>query len=407
MGAVYSRKRSPYLWIKYYQHGRAVRESTGTTNPTVARRMLRAREGDVEHGIPIDPKVGRIIFHEAAEDMLNDYKVNRKRTYVDTKRRIDKHLAPFFGNERMSSITTSDIRAYIAKRLADTWLARPARRVRRRNGTWHELPAERRPVSVGEINRELTVLKRMFNLAVEAGKLHRKPHIAMLREDNVRVGFFERDQYEAVLAHLPEGMQPVVTFAYVTGWRINSEVLPLQWRQVDLRVGEVRLDPGTTKNREGRVLYLPPELHQLLKQQRALADEIQRQKKMIVQHVFFHRPVTKSGALGHFAGHRISECGFYQAWRRARRAAGCPGRIPHDFRRTAIRNMVRAGIQERVAMKLSGHKTRSVFDRYNVVSDGDLRDAARRLGHTGGHTSPAVAVSGDANPENSEEIHAR
>lgn len=129
----------------------------------------------------------------------------------------------------------------------------------------------RRPVSVGEINRELTVLKRMFSLAVEAGKLHHKPRIVLLREDNVRVGFFEREQYEAVLAHLPGGMQPAVTFAYVTGWRINSEVLPLQWRQVDLRVGEVRLDPGTTKNREGRGCYLTAELHQLLKRQRALS----------------------------------------------------------------------------------------------------------------------------------------
>ena len=106
---------------------------------------------------------------------------------------------------------------------------------------------------------------------------------------------------------------------------------------------------------------------------------------MIVQHVFFHRPVT-AGALGYLAGHSISECGFYQAWRRARVAAGCPGSIPHDFRRSAIRNMVRAGIPERVAMNLTGHKTRSVFERYNVVSDGDLRDASRRLGHTGGHT---------------------
>ena len=400
MGSVYSRRRSPYLWIKYHQHGRPVRESTGTKNETVARRMLRTREGDVERGIPIDPKVGRVTFHEAAEDMLNDYKANRKKTYVDAKRRIDKHLAPFFGNKRMGSITTSDISAYVAKRMADSWLARPARRVKRRNGTWHELPELRRPVSVGEINRELTVLKRMFSLAIEAGKLHHKPHFAMLREDNVRVGFFEREQYEAVLAHLPEGMRPVVTFAYVTGWRINSEVLPIQWRQVDLRVGEVRLDPGTTKNREGRVFYLTPELQQLLKEQRAFADDIQRQKKMIVQHVFFHRPVTKAGTLGHLSGHRISGCGFYQAWRRARTAAGCPGSIPHDFRRTAIRNMVRAGIPERVAMKLSGHKTRSIFDRYNVVSDGDLRDASRRLGHTGGHTSPAVVVFSNANPQN-------
>ena len=93
-----------------------------------------------------------------------------------------------------------------------------------------------------------------------------------------------------MLARLPEGLRPVVTFAYVTGWRINGEVLPIQWRQVDLRVGEVRLDPGTTKNREGRVLYLTPELHQLLKEQRAAADEIQRQKNMIVPHVSFTGP---------------------------------------------------------------------------------------------------------------------
>ncbi len=141
----------------------------------------------------------------------------------------------------------------------------------------------------------------------------------------------------------------------------------------------MRLDPGTTKNLEGRV-YLTSELKELLKAQRKAADRIQRRKGMILQHVFFHDVPTKTADVGFWSGHAIAPSGFYHAWCRARIAAGCPGSIPHDFRRTAIRNMVRSGVPERVAMKLSGHKTRSVFDRYNIVSDGDLRDAAHRLG---------------------------
>jgi integrase len=378
VGNVYSRKGTKKLWIKYLQHGRIVRESTGTDNIVKARRMLRDREGDVVKGVPVAPNVGKITFDEAATDLLNDYSMNRKRTHDDAQRRIKKHLSPFFGNRRMIAITTTDLRAYVAKRQKE---GTPLRQKRGKVKAT-EPPADseaRRPVSAGEINRELTVLKRMFSLAIQAGRLVHKPHFPMLRENNVRAGFFEREQYLAVLPHLPEPMRPVVTFAYVTGWRINSEVLPLQWRQVDLKAGEVRLDPGTTKNMEGRVFYLTAELKKLLSDQRKAANRVQRQKGMIVQHVFFHDGTTKAGEVAFLAGHAISPSGFYHAWCRARIKAGCPGSIPHDFRRTAIRNMVRAGVPERVAMKLSGHKTRSVFDRYNIVSDGDLRDAARRL----------------------------
>ena len=128
---------------------------------------------------------------------------------------------------------------------------RKARRWQSPNGQWHQEDEIRRSVSNAEINRELTTLKRMFSLAIQAGKLHHKPHIPMLREDNTRTGFFEPDQFRSVLAHLPEEIQPIVTFAYITGWRIASVVLPLQWRRVDSRPGKCASMPGRRKTTKG------------------------------------------------------------------------------------------------------------------------------------------------------------
>mgnify|MGYP003352166950 CR=1 FL=1 len=152
----------------------------------------------------------------------------------------------------MASISTADVRAYVSHRQRATTTTRKAYDLKRRDGSTIRIAEQERAVTVsnGEINRELTILKRIFNLAVQAGKLLHKPHIPLLREDNIRSGFFESDQFARVVTHLPEALKPVVEFAYITGWRITSEVLPLQWRQVDFKGGEVRLDAGTTKNRE-------------------------------------------------------------------------------------------------------------------------------------------------------------
>ena len=196
----------------------------------------------------------------------------------------------------------------------------------------------------------------------------------MLKENNVRTGFFEREQFEAVRGQLPEARRAMVTFAFITGWRINSEVLPLQWRQVNFETGRVCLDAGATKNDQAREFPLTAELRALLVAQRAHTDAVQREKGEIVPWVF------------HRAGRRIAY--FRGAWAGACKRAALPGRIPHDFRRTAVRNLVRAGIPERVAMTMTGHKTRSVFERYNIVSQGDLDDAARRLDESA--TRPAA-----------------
>src|SRR5437660_7241492 len=197
----------------------------------------------------------------------------------------------------------------------------------------------------------------------------------MLKERNVRTGFFEREQIERVLDHLPPPVRPVVRFAYITGWRIPSEVLPLQWRHIDFEAGVVRLDPHTTKNDEGRTFPFTDALSQLLEAQKAEHERL-RSDGVLCPWVFHRTGKTVKGK---------PIVRFTKAWRKACERAGCPGRIPHDLRRTAVRNLVRAGIPERVAMQMTGHKTRSVFERYNIVSECDLVEAAKKLNQLHGH----------------------
>jgi integrase len=371
------RKRGGVWWVRYYRSGKRYEESSGSEKKQAAIDLLRIREGDITKGVPVSAKIGRLRFEEAAADVVNDYRANGKRSLRVVERRITKHLTPFFGGRKMSSITTADVRAYVASRQTETTITHKAYTITRKDGSPLEVPARER-VSEGasnaEINRELAILKRIFNLAVQAGKLLHKPHIPLLREDNTRTGFFEPEQFESVCAHLPESLRPVIEFAYITGWRIASEILPLQWRQVDFDAGEIRLDAGTTKNREGRVFPMTDDLRALLAAQHTAHLE-SKKAGQICPFVFFR--LVADGRGGKKSPKPIRA--FTKAWKAACLAAGCPGRIPHDLRRTAVRNMVRRGVPERVAMKLTGHKTRSIFERYNIVSDGDLRTAGQQL----------------------------
>jgi integrase len=201
----------------------------------------------------------------------------------------------------------------------------------------------------------------MFNLALQQTppKVPQKPYIPMLEEHNVRKGFFEHDEFIALRAALLPELRPVVTFAYHNGWR-KQEILRLMWECIDLQARIVRLDPGTTKNRDGRLIYLDGELLEVV-------TALKQEHDLHYPHCtwVFHR-------------HGVPIKDFRAAWDAACRAVGLAGKLFHDFRRTAVRDMVRAGIPERVAQQISGHKTRSVFDRYHIVSDTDLREAARR-----------------------------
>jgi len=244
-------------------------------------------------------------------------------------------------DRRAAHVTTADINTYIVSRQSEG-------------------------AANASINRELAALKRAYSLAMRSSppRVHVRPYIPMLEENNTRTGFFEEHQFRAVQAALPIIYQGVVGFAYITGWRVAAEVLPLQWHQVDFGVGTVRLEPGTTKNKEGRTFYMTPELRATLEGQRAASDALQRTQGAIIPWVF------------HRNGEPIK--GFRKAWKAACIAAGCPGRIPHDFRRTAVRNLERAGVPRSTAMKMVGHKTESVYRRYAIVDQQMLREGSEK-----------------------------
>jgi len=161
---------------------------------------------------------------------------------------------------------------------------------------------------------------------------------------------------------------------------VQSEILTLERRQLDLDAGTLRLDPGATKNADPRVVYLTPALMAALAEQLARVDALQRKLERIVPWLFPHLRGRRAGNPRHE---------FRKVWSTACTKAGVPGRLLHDFRRTAVRNMERAGVARSVAMQLTGHRTENVYRRYAIVNDGDPRAAVEKLtgtfsGHTGG-----------------------
>lgn len=348
MGSLFRRGR--IWWIKYYWNGKAFRESSKSSTLCDAKRLLKQREGEVSIGSHLGRNTNRVRFEDLAQDLLNDYHSNNRKSLAWARRRIDLHLAGFFARARVVDITTEQVRAYTTRR--------------RDQGA-----------SNGSINRELAALKRMFNLAAKMTppKVARVPYIPMLRENNVRKGFFEHHEFLALRRELPGYLKPVLVFGYYTGAR-EGEILGLCWHQVDFGSRTVHFEPGTTKNDQPRTVALTGELFETLKSTKQIRDLHFPE----CEHVFFNK------------GKDIRK--FERAWKSAASRAGIPKKLFHDLRRTAIRNMVRAGVPERVAMAISGHKTRSVFDRYNIVAERELHEAACRLET---HLAKAIAVLRD------------
>jgi integrase len=346
-GCIYTPNGSRYLWIKYKSGGKVRAESSKSTEWSVAQDLLSSRLGDVSRGIVVTPKAGRIKLWEGLKAVIDDLTNNGRKNVEYTQARHDMHLLKYFeANRLMNSISMADINAYKAHRLGQD--AKPA-----------------------TVNRELASLRRAFRLAQRGGDLISIPHVGLLKENNIRQGFFERDQFDELLKHMPAELRALLEFAYITGWR-KSEVLSLKVSQVDMKVGVVRLEVGTTKSGRGRSFYVTKELREVLQGQLDSIDALKKKQDIITPYVFhwLTRPRCKPGS-------RIKE--FRTAWEDACKAAGCPGKLFHDFRRTAVRNLERAGVPRSTAMAMVGHETESIYRRYAIVDEAMHREAAVML----------------------------
>jgi integrase len=320
-------QRGPYWWIKYYDHGAAKYESSKSTEEQAAKDLLKKRLAEVVTG-PVTP--GRVTIAELLDDCQSFYDSNRKSAETFAKSYINK-LKASWKRYRVAQVTTAKLIEYQKRRQSDG-------------------------VSNATINREMAMLRRAFSLgkAATPAKVAVVPHFPMLPEDNARRGFLEPEQYRALLAALPPEIQPLLVVGYHTGAR-KAELLTLRWSEVNLAEKTIAL--YRTKTGAARVLPIYGDMVATLETQRAATPK-------------------RCSWVFHRAGAPIKD--FRKTWEDACTRAGVTGLLFHDLRRSAVRNMVRAGIPERVVMSISGHKTRAVFDRYNITSMKDLTEAGEK-----------------------------
>jgi integrase len=353
-------------WVSCYcLRGKEHRESTGTPDLKKAKRFHKQRLDELagdRQGLKtfLGPVAQRVRVGELLDDLERDYGLRQVKSWASIRAHM-KPIAEHFGTWRAVDITAEAVDTYVEDRLEAGKAA-------------------------ATINRELQPLGQALRLALLRHKVTAVPPIRRLPERNTRQGFFERPEFELLVTALPEYLRDVCRFGYCTGWR-RGEILGLRWPDVDLDGGAIRL--RTSKNGRGRLVVFDDTLRALMERR----WQARLTERGVADLVF------------HNGGAPIVD--FRRAWGSACIASGLavtdpetgkvlPDRLFHDLRRTAIRNMVRAGVPERVAMEISGHRTRAVFDRYNIVSETDLREATRKTDLYVAGLPTVRAVHGDA-----------
>lgn len=336
--------RGAVYWIQYRLNGRRLCESANTSDKATAENLLRQKIGQIA-------AAGEIVSSKATisdlcQLVVGDYEMRSLRDLPRVKMRIRAHIGRLFGKIAAVRLGTHQVRVYV--------------KTRQDEGAGN-----------ATINRELAILRRGFALAArEDPPLIRKPpYIPTLEESEPREGFIEQAQYELLLAHLPTRFKALFVLGYHFGCRLG-ELRKLKWSQVDFDAGTVRLTSRQTKAKEARALPFYGDVREWLERQREYChgDRVFCYRKCESE-----RTTRGTAPVEHPFGPHMD------GWREACEAVGFPGLLFHDLRRSAVRNMVRAGIPESVARQISGHKTASVFQRYNIIASNDLAEAAKRM----------------------------
>ena len=352
----------PTWYIQYNVGGKTFRESTGTDNYNKAQNFLKKRFAEAQVGTPQTYDVRRVTVGELLDDLLTDYKTYHPRSVKCFAQPVITNLKEWFGHMKAVNVSTTHLKAYIQKRLA----------------------AE---MAEATVNREISMLRRAYNL----GKQHTPPKVVTTptftdllfdERGNARQGFFEHDQFLKMREALPRDERDVLIYAYYTGCR-RSEILKLTWQYVDLASGAIRLpaeDRGTDLHMKSGAARIIPlggpgnELWDMLKRRAELRESLCPRTPW----VFFKS--ENRGNRGVAAKKNVGRPlrNIYKVWNRVAEETGV-NLLLHDLRRTGARNLIRAGVSEAVAMRITGHKTRAVFDRYNIGDERDLHDAAEKL----------------------------
>lgn len=326
--------RGKTWWIAYYVNGVEKREPGGRTEKEALKKLKLRLKQLHAHQLGLEPFKGPEAERITVDELLNRLQEKYAENGSELRRSHShmKHLRVFFAQQRAMQVTSRRLSDYI--------------RFRR-----HHMASD------GTVNRELRIVRAAFNLAAKEGRLSRSsiPYFELLPEHNTREGFAEKGDIDRIIAQLSDtDVRDYVLWGYWTGMR-KSEIGKLTWAAFDKETWMLTLPGRSTKNKKPRKLALLGTYREIIKRR--------LNARVINCDLIFHRNGKPIGS-------------FRKAWLNACKKAGVAGLLFHDLRRSAIRNMVRAGIERTVARSISGHATESVFIRYNIVNEEDLRDAA-------------------------------